>query len=155
VRFTREVVEAVCGVWGADRVGLRLSPTNPNNSMTDSDPVTTFSGVARALAGLGLAYLHVVEHATAPETTPRTLGPIRAVFPGRIIVNGSFDFARATAVVRSGAADLVAFGALYIANPDLVERFRDGLPLAVPNRATYYGGDAHGYTDYPPAVAVD
>jgi N-ethylmaleimide reductase len=155
VRFTREVVEAVCGVWGADRVGLRMSPTNPNNSMTDSDPVATFSGVARALAGLGLAYLHVVEHATAPAAAPRTLGAIRSVFPGRIIVNGSFDFAHATAVVRSGAADLVAFGSLYIANPDLVERFRAGLPLAVPNRATYYGGDAHGYTDYPTAVAAD
>ncbi len=148
VRFVREVVEAVCGVWGADRVGLRLSPTNPNNSMTDTDPLTTFSGVARALSGLGLAYLHVVEHVTAPASTPRTLPAIRAAFPGRIIVNGSFDRASATAVIQSGAADLVAFGALYIANPDLVERFRAGLALSVPNRATYYGGDAHGYTDY-------
>ena len=153
VRFAREVVEAVCGVWGADRVGLRLSPTNPNNSMTDTDPVTTFSGVARALSGLGLAYLHVVEHVSAPASTPRTLPAIRAAFSGRIIVNGSFDRASATAMIQSGAADLVAFGALYIANPDLVERFRTGLPLAVPNRATYYGGDAHGYTDVPVMAA--
>jgi N-ethylmaleimide reductase len=149
VRFAREVVEAVAGVWGADRVGLRLSPTNPNNSMTDTDPVATFSGVARALSGMGLAYLHIVEHATAPAGTPRTLAAIRAAFPGRLIVNGSFGFASATEIVHSGVADLVAFGALYIANPDLAERFRAGLPLAVPNRATYYGGDAHGYTDYP------
>ena len=151
VRFTRDVVDAVIDAWEPGRVGLRLSPTNPNNSMSDSDPVATFGGMARALAGTGLAYLHIVEHATASHPTPRTLSAIRAAFPGPIMVNGSFDRASATAAVRSGAADLVAFGALYIANPDLVERFRAGAPLAVGNRATYYGGDAHGYTDYPTA----
>jgi N-ethylmaleimide reductase len=148
VRFVREVAAAVAAVWGAGRVGLRLSPTNPNNSMTDSDPVATFSGVARAIDGLGLAYLHVVEHATALPSVPRTLPAIRAAFHGRLIVNGSFTQTTATAIIQSGAADLVAFGALYIANPDLVERFRANAPLATPDRATYYGGGARGYTDY-------
>jgi N-ethylmaleimide reductase len=147
-RFVREVLNAVIAVWGADRVGLRLSPTNLNNGMSDSDPVATFGGLARAIDGLGLAYLHVVEIVTAPPTTPRTVPAIRAAFHGRLMINGGYDRTTATAVIQSGVADLVAFGALYIANPDLVERFRTGAELAVPDRATYYGGDARGYTDY-------
>jgi N-ethylmaleimide reductase len=86
---------------------------------------------------------------TAPPSTPRTSPAIRAAFHGRLMVNGGYDRATATAIIQSGVADLVAFGALYIANPDLVERFRTGAELAVPNRATYYGGDMRGYTDYP------
>ena len=148
-RFVREILDAVIAVWGADRVGLRLSPTNFNNGMSDSDPVATFSGVARAIDSLGLAYLHVVELVTAPPSTPRTVPAIRAAFHGCLMVNGGYDRATATAILRSGVADLVAFGALYIANPDLVERFRTGAELTVPNRATFYGGDARGYTDYP------
>jgi len=149
IRFLREVLDAVIGVWGADRVGLRLSPTNLNNGMSDSDPVSTFAGVARAIDALGLAYLHVVELRTAQPPTPRVVPAIREAFHGRLIVAGGYDAVSATALIQSGAADLVAFGALYIANPDLVERFRAGLPLNAPDRATFYGGDHRGYIDYP------
>lgn len=149
VRLLREVTQAVIDVWGPDRVGVRLSPTMSNNSMSDSDPVTTAVAAARALDELGVAYLHLREPAHVAAGAPRALPAVRTAFRRPLMVNDGYDHATADRIIASGQADLVAFGKLYIANPDLVDRFRRGMALNVPDSATFYGGDAHGYTDYP------
>ncbi|PYP23192.1 MAG: hypothetical protein DMD55_17900, partial [Gemmatimonadetes bacterium] len=113
----------------------------------------TFSGAARALASLGLSYLHVVEPAPGSRafdpSAPRTLAAIRAAFHGTLVVNSGFTASIAEAALVRREADLVSFGVLFLANPDLVERVRLGAPLNEPDRPTFYGGDARGYTDYP------
>jgi N-ethylmaleimide reductase len=148
-RFLRETVEAVIGVWGADRVGVRLSPLGNFNSMSDSDPAATFGHAAETLGRYGLAYLHVVEGGHESAGGPFDWAELKRRFGGSYMANGSYDRARAEAALAEGRADLVSFATPYIANPDLTERFRLGLPLARPDRATFYGGDARGYTDYP------
>ena len=149
-RLLIEVTEAVTEVWGAARVGLRVSPTNSFNSMSDTDPSATFEHVARELSRYGLAYLHVVEidMAGAGGKSDYDRRKLRQAFQGPIIVNGGYDRLRADWALASGAADLVAFGKPFIANPDLPERFRQDAPLNEPDPATFYGGDARGYTDY-------
>jgi len=144
-RFLLEIVEAVSAEYGADRVGVRLSPLAPMTGMHDRAPQTTFQYVASALRAYGLAYLHVIETRGAAFDW-RALGD---AFGGRYVANGGYDLDRAAAVIGAGNADLVSFGAPFIANPDLVERFRSRAPLNAGDRATYYGGGAHGYTDYP------
>jgi N-ethylmaleimide reductase len=145
-RLLLEATDAAVDAIGADRVGVRVSPFNPYNSMVDSDPAATFTHVARELATRDLAYLHLLD--PAPQGA-RLTDAIRAAFPGTLIVNGGYDRAGAEAVLRAGRADLVAFATAYIANPDLVERFAEGAPLAEGDRATYYAGGARGYADYP------
>lgn len=146
VRFLQEVAEAVIGVWGADRVGVRLSPFGAFNDMADSDPVTTFGTAAAAMSELKLAYLHMVEGTPAEQDGIRT---IRAKFDGFYVACGGYDRQRALDAVASGHADAVAFATLYISNPDLVERLRRNAPLAQPDRDTFYQGGAKGYADYP------
>jgi N-ethylmaleimide reductase len=145
-RLLLEVVTAVSAVWGAERVGVRLSPVNPFNDMQDSDPQTTFDYVASRLAGRGLAYLHVYQAGTDPFDWQR----LRRIFGGTFIVNSGYDRATAETALKSGAADLVAFGVPFIANPDLVERLKRNEPLNEANHSTFYGGGAGGYTDYQP-----
>ncbi len=151
-RLMREVTEAVCAIWGADRVGLRLSPLNPFNDIRDSDPEATFSHLVECLNPLGLAYLHINEQGAE---APGAAGPafdlrkLRALFKGIHMVNAGYDKARANAALAAGEADLVAFGVPYIANPDLPERFAQDVPLNSADPATFYGGNAAGYTDYP------
>ena len=147
-RLLLEVTEAVAGVTGADRVGVRLSPRNPYNSMHDSDPAATFGYVARALDGIRPAYLHVSETRGGEE--PLVSPALRAAFGGTFIANGGYTQALAESALARGAADLVAFGVPFISNPDLTERFAAGAPLAPADRATFYGGDERGYVDYPP-----
>lgn len=147
-RLLLDVVEEVSAVWGPGRVGVRLSPTNPFNDIRDSDPANTFGHVARRLSRLDLAYLHVVESGTERFSWEA----FREQFDGPYMANGGYDHDRAAAALEAGRADLISFGAPFIANPDLVERLRDGLPLAVGDHATFYGGDAHGYIDYPRAA---
>lgn len=153
IRFLVEIAEAVVGVWGKGRVGVRLSPTNPYNDMRDSDPATTFTTAAEAVDHLGLAYLHLVEPVPGSPTfdpsAPRTLPSIRAAFRGPLMVNQGYAAESAEAVLRRGDADLVSFASWFLANPDLVDRFRTGASLNQPDRSTFYGGDARGYTDYP------
>lgn len=147
-RLLLEVAEAVTGVWGAERVGVRLSPSGTFNDMADSHRAETFGHAVRELDRLGLAYLHLVEvPASEPGFVPTSL--FRALWHSALIVCGGYKGARAQAVLAAGGADLVAFGRPYIANPDLVERLRRNLPLAEPDPATFYGGGAQGYTDYP------
>ncbi len=160
IRLLREVVEAVVGVWGADRVGVRLSPGGTFNDMSDANPVETFTAAARALNPFGLAYLHVIESALGDASAWREGRPMgatelmRGTFDGKIISAGGYTRETAEAALQAGLADLIAFGRLFIANPNLVERFTAGLPLNEPDQTTFYGGDAHGYTDYPTATAV-
>ncbi len=141
-RFLREVVEAVAKEIGADRTGVRFSPMSPWNDMSDENPQETYSRAAEAIRGV--AFLHLVEAGGAAAITPA----LRKAFNGPVIVNGGYDFARAQAALDAGAA-AVAFGVPYIANPDLLERFRRNAPLNTPDAATFYGGGERGYTDYP------
>lgn len=151
-RLLLEVLEAVCGVWNANRVGVRLSPIQPFNGMFDSDPKGTFTRVVELLNRFPLAYLHLTEMgkdapgAAGPYFDPLELGD---VWKGVLMTNAGYDKAGANTVLAAGRADLVAFGVPYLANPDLEARFRADAPLNAPDPATFYGGGAHGYTDYP------
>jgi N-ethylmaleimide reductase len=148
-RLLREVLQAVCEAVGPERVGVRISPENSFNDMRDSQPQETFEYVAGLLSGFGLAYLHVVEGDMVAGEKSLDYGRIRAAFKGIYMANCRYDLARAQQAIAAGAADMVSFGTLYIANPDLVERFRQGAALNTPDPGTFYGGDEHGYTDYP------
>lgn len=154
VRLLLEVTEAVADVWGADRVGVRLSPGGTFNGTFDDDPAETFGYAAKALDGFGLAYLHVVETSQAlpPQGLDHVGGPTalsRSAYSGTIITNGEYTRESAEATIASGTADLVAFGRPFLANPDLPERFRVDASLNEGDHATFYGGDERGYTDYP------
>jgi N-ethylmaleimide reductase len=142
-RLLYEVVEAVTGVAGSGRVGVRISPFNPYNSMSDSQPHDTFSTVAAGLRHYALAYLHIVDG--GGELTPR----LRALFGGPVIANSGYTGAQAETVLTRGDADAVSFASAFIANPDLPERLRTGAPLTEPDAATFYVGGARGYIDYP------
>jgi N-ethylmaleimide reductase len=151
-RFLLEVTEAVAGVWGAARVGVRLSPLGTFNSMSDSDPAKTFGFAAEALSRYGLAYLHVVEGGHESADGPFGWAELKRRFNGVYMANGDYGRERASATLAAGRADLVSFAAAYIANPDLVEHLRVDAPLAVPDPSTFYGGDHRGYTDYLPLL---
>ncbi len=154
-RFLAETVEALISVWGADRVGVRISPSGQWGGIFDSDPEATFSHVAKLLDGYGLAYLHVIEPRIKGDSTlheahePVAAVYLRPHFSGPIIAAGGFDRAGAQAIVESGTADLVAFGRLFTSNPDLPDRLRRDVPLAPYRREAFWGGDEHGYTDFP------
>jgi len=151
VRFAIEVVEAVAGVFGKGRVGIRISPVSPANDARDSDPQALFTHLVTRLNDTGIAFIHVVEGATreARDYLPFDYKALRQAFKGAYIANNSFNRELAIEAVESDAADAVAFGRLFIANPDLVERLEADAPLNEPDVATFYGGDAKGYTDYP------
>lgn len=162
-RLLFEVVDAIVAAIGASRTGIRLSPVTPANDAADPDPQLLFEHVVRGLAARGLAFIHVIEGATGgPRDFQQGDKPFDwAAFKGAYrdaggkgawIVNNGYDKALAEDAVASGRADMVAFGKLFIANPDLVERLRAGLPLNEPDKATFYGGGAEGYTDYPRAA---
>ncbi len=159
-RFLFEAVDAVAQGAGRGRVGIRLSPVTPANDAFDPEPQPLFEHVARGLGPRGLAYLHVIEGSTGGPRDYRQgerdfdYAAFRSAYrdaggDGAWIVNNGYDGDMASRAVASGAADLVAFGRLFIANPDLVERLKKGLPLNEPDRKTFYGGGAEGYTDYP------
>jgi len=151
-RLLLEVADAVLGVCGAGQVGVRLSPSGTFNDMSDSDPEKLSVYLLEKLTGLGLAYLHVVDALEGDIRRGAKVvewAVLRHFFKGTLIVCGGYDFPRAEQAVAGGLADAVAFGQLYIANPDLVERFRAQAPLNKPDPNTYYGGNEKGYTDYP------
>ncbi|MDF2811462.1 MAG: alkene reductase [Microvirga sp.] len=149
-RLTLEVTKAILKVWDSKRVGIRLSPAKVNDA-GDSDPVALFSHVVGKLNDLGLAYIHMIEGATggARDAVDVDYAALRKAFNGTSIANNGYSPEMAREVVESGRADLVAFGRMYVSNPDLVERLRIGAPLAQPVRETLYGGGAEGYVDYP------
>ncbi len=162
-RLLFEVVDAVAGAIGAGKVGIRLSPVTPANDASDPEPQPLFEHVARGLGVKGLAYIHTIEGATGG---PRDFKQGDATFDyaaykaayrdaggtGAWMLNNGYTGELASEAIASGHGDLVAFGRSYIANPDLVERLRDGTALNEPDRTTFYGGGAKGYVDYPTAA---
>ena len=156
-RLLREVMHAVAGEIGGGRTGVRFSPASAGTaSAADSDPQAVYTAAAAQLAPLKLAYMHVVEGVTGGtrDTAPFDYAAMRAAFGGPWMVNNGYTRAMALDAVASGRADLVAFGRPFISNPDLVRRLREDLPWAESHRATYYGGGAEGYTDYPALAAA-
>lgn len=153
-RFLFEVLDAVRSVWGDGRVAVRLSPSGTYGTMSDRDPHGTFGYVASRLNSYALAYLHLVEprvrgnEDTVAQDTDVSTRHLRPLYHGTIIAAGGFTGDSAELMLRNGTADLIAFGRTFIANPDLPERLRIGAPLNSYDRATFYGGDARGYTDY-------
>lgn len=153
-RFLLEVTEAAIKVWGADRVGVRLNPSGTYGSMFDRNPEQTFGYAAVKLDAMRIAYLHVVEPRIKgteliTQAEPLAAKHLRPLFHGMLIAAGGFDGPSAEAILSAGDADAVAFGRAFIANPDLPQRLRLGLPLNPYDRSTFYGGGAQGYTDYP------
>lgn len=150
-RFLYEVVQAVASAVGPERVGLRLSPVTPVNDIADSNPQALFERAVERVDSLGIAYIHVIVGATrgSRDVAPFDYQALRARFSGVWIVNNGYDRRMAIGDVVAGRADAVAFGRLFIANPDLVRRLREGAELNVPDEDTFYGGGEHGYTDYP------
>lgn len=156
-RFALKVATAVVAAIGAERVGIRLSPYGVFNDMSGdyAGIAAQYTELAVALGKLKLAYLHLVDHSSmgAPKPEITTVQAMCRAFRvaggGSIILSGGYDRERAEADLVSGAADLVAFGRPFIANPDLVERMKEGWPLAVPDPATFYTSGQVGYSDYP------
>lgn len=151
LRFALEVMETVVSEIGANRTGIRLSPVSPANGVFDTSPSSVFFPLVQEFDRLNLAYIHVIEGATGG---PRVFNgfdfhALRNEFKGAWMVNNGYTREMAIEAISSDYADLVAFGKAYIANPDLVERFKRGAPLNQVDQATMYGGDAKGYTDYP------
>ena len=150
IRFVVETLEALAAAIGPGRVGFRICPGVKFNGMDDADPHETYAALLRAVDGIGLAYCHLIH---IPLEGQDALDLVRANWSGAVIENGALTLAKARAVLAAGRAEAVSFAYLYIANPDLVERFGRGAPLARANKANFYtgeGDDARGYTDYPP-----
>jgi N-ethylmaleimide reductase len=152
-RLPLEVTEAVVAVWGADRVGYKVSPNGAFNSMSDSDPIATFSYLTDELSRLRLLYLHATEGVAGfmapPAGTVLAAPVLRQRFKGTLILNGGYDAHSAEAAITGGDADLIAFGVPFLANPDLPLRYARHVPLNAPDQATFYAGEAKGYIDYP------
>ena len=148
-RLMLEVLESVCGVWGSDRVGLRISPLNSYNSMIDSDPVGLAAWLAGRLNAFGLAYLHLMRGDFFGQQQGDVLTPVRESYTGVLVGNMGYSAAEAAQAVADGTLDAVAFGNAFLANPDLPARFRAGASLNAPDPATFYSPGATGYTDYP------
>ncbi len=157
VRFLMEVTKAVAEVWGANRVGVRLSPYGVANGSGEPDPMPLYKYAVEALNPLGLAYLHFIEPRSSGagraevnhQNVPSAMVLFRPIWKGVLITAGGFTGETANAAIANGHADAIAFGRIFISNPDLPRRLQHGYPLTPYNRATFYGGEAAGYTDYP------
>lgn len=147
-RLLMEVTKAVVAVAGADKVGVRLSPVNPFNDMADSNPQALFNYVADSLNQFNLAYLHVVEGGMGGEVKSFDFNELRKNFKSAYMANLGYDKARGNAAIASGHADCVAYGVPFLANPDLVQRYKTDAPLNEADGNTFYGGTEKGYTDY-------
>jgi len=144
-RFALEVVDAVASVWGPERVGMHIAPRGDAHDMGDSDPRATFTYLVRELGKRGIAFIFAREH----EGPDSLAADIRTAFGGPLILNEGFTQSSAERAIEDGRADAVSFGKSFIANPDLVERFRTGAELNTPDPSTFYQGGAKGYIDYP------
>jgi N-ethylmaleimide reductase len=156
-RLLMEITQAVIDVWGANRVGVRLSPYGIANDSGEPDPMPLYTHVVQQLNSFALAYLHFIEPRSSGagraevnhQNVPAAMVLFRPIWRGVLITAGGFTGEAAEAAIAAGHADAVAFGRIFISNPDLPRRLREGLPLTPYNRATFYGGEAAGYTDYP------
>jgi N-ethylmaleimide reductase len=157
-RLLLEVMAAVVEVCGSDRVGLRLSPSGKFNSMSDSNPMALFTHIVQQLEPLDLAYLHLIEpRVQGVETVENpdmalSTAYFRTIYRGMMISAGAHDRETGEQTLRSGDAEMIAYGRWYISNPDLADRFATGADLTPYDRSTFYGGTAVGYTDYPVSV---
>jgi N-ethylmaleimide reductase len=157
VRLLLEVTDAVVEAVGSHRVGVRMTPMGRFLGMGDETPMRTYGHAAEQLARRALAYLHLVEPEIVGTELDKNFDPrwpemmkiLREAYSGTLILAGGFNLAKAEAAIEQGRCDMVAFGRLFIANPDLPERFRIGASLNTPDPTTFFGGDAHGYIDYP------
>ncbi|MFJ7061678.1 alkene reductase [Streptomyces griseobrunneus] len=153
IRFAVEVVKAVAAEIGAARTGLRISPSNPYNDIDEPAPDAVYTALAQEIETLGLAYLHILEDAPIRELTLA----LRKVFTGTVLINVHSDGPTGPddhTVIDDGIADLISYGVLFLANPDLPARLRAGGPFNTPDPSSFFGGDAKGYTDYPALDAV-
>jgi N-ethylmaleimide reductase len=156
-RLLMEITQAAIDVWGASRVGVRLSPYGVANGSGEADPMPLYSHVIQALDPLGLAYLHFIEPRSSGagraevnhQNVPSAMVLFRPIWRGVLISAGGFTGESAEAAIAAGHADAIAFGRIFISNPDLPRRLQHGFPLTPYNRATFYGGEEVGYTDYP------
>ena len=156
-RLLLEVTQAAIEVWGADRVGVRLSPYGIASDSGEADPMPLYSHVVEALNPLSLAYLHFIEPRSSGagraevdhQNVPAVMVLFRPIWKGILISAGGFTGASAEAAIAAGHADAVAFGRIFISNPDLPRRLREGFPVTPYNRKTFYGGEEAGYSDYP------
>jgi N-ethylmaleimide reductase len=156
-RFLLEIARAVIEVWGADRVGVRLSPYGIANGSGETEPMPLYTHVVEALNRLGLAYLHFIEPRSSGagraevnwQGVPSAMVLYRPIWKGVLITAGGFTDEAAEAAITQGHADAIAFGRIFISNPDLPLRLQHGYPLTPYDRKTFYGGDVAGYTDYP------
>ena len=153
-RLLLEVLEAVVGVCGSERVGVRISPLNSFNSMIDSDPIVLSTWLASRLNDFDLAYLHVMRSDFFQKQSGDVMTPIRAAYKGVLIGNMGYSAAEAEQAIADGKLDAVAFGTSFLANPDLPARFKAGAELNQPNQATFYSPGPAGYNDYPTLAAA-
>lgn len=150
IRFVVETLEAMSAAVGADRLGLKITPEMAFNDVVDADPVATYTGLLRALRPLHLAFL---EMAPAPAATVGH-AVLRPLFDGAYLAGGRFDRQSGDDLIRSGGADAIVYGQLFIANPDLPTRFAQGAALSAADPTTFYAGGARGYVDYPTAESL-
>ncbi len=155
LRLLEEVVNAVKNEWQADRVGVRLSPENQFNDINDSNPQITFNAIVDMLSKHNLAYLHVLEGDMLNSDRKVDYMELKNRFAGLYMANMGYTQESAEQALTNNHADMIAFGQLYIANPDLVERFAKKASLNEPDQATFYGGDEKGYTDYPALTDIE
>jgi N-ethylmaleimide reductase len=156
-RLLMEITQAAIGVWGGNRVGVRLSPYGVANGSGEADPMPLYTHVIKALDRLGLAYLHFIEPRSSGagraevnhQNVPSAMVLFRPLWRGVLISAGGFTGEAADDAIEKGHADAIAFGRIFISNPDLPRRLRHGFPLTPYDRATFYGGEDKGYTDYP------
>ncbi|MEU8671106.1 alkene reductase [Streptomyces anulatus] len=153
IRFAVEVVKAVAAEIGPERTALRISPGNPYNDIDEPAPEATYTALVQAIEPLGIAYLHILEAAPIRELTLA----LRKAFSGTVVLNAHTEGATGPGdhtVIDDGIADLISYGALFLANPDLPARLKAGGPFNTPDPSTFFGGDAKGYTDYPALDSV-
>ena len=152
-RFPLEVTDAVIDVWGANRVGYKLSPHFAGYSMSDSNPVETFSYIAEQLNRRKVGYIHIGEAIAGPMAAPagtvRVTPTLRKIFSGTVMVNGGYDARTGSAAIARGETDLIAYGVPFLANPDLPARYWNDSALNAPDFTTFYAGEDKGYVDYP------
>jgi N-ethylmaleimide reductase len=151
MRFLNEVLDAVIPIWGSESVGVRFSPQNDFNTMSDSNPSAHFCYFAEQLSSRKLAYLHVLEGDMSGGAQPFNYSEIRSRFSGAYIANNGYDKLSAQTAIEKGTTDLIAFGVPFIANPDLVHRYERNIPLEAPKSEYFYLGGAQGYVDYESA----
>jgi N-ethylmaleimide reductase len=161
LRLLTEVVESLLAIWPGNRIGVRVAPGSIFNQMHDSDPIALFTAVAKKLSDYSLAYLHVVEprirgkalmEGDSLESGLLAVEMIRPAYRGNLVANGGFTPQSAADLIDEGHADAVSFGKLFISNPDLPRRIRQGIALSDFDRTTFYTFDQAGYTDYLPAT---